>query len=82
MFVEATFRGRQREEHTVVPASAILHLHDRDWVFVSTGGNTFQRVEVHSGRMVPAGRQEILSGLRPGDRVVQDALDLQYMTGQ
>lgn len=34
MFVSATFRGRTKEVHTVVPASAILHLHDRDWVYV------------------------------------------------
>ncbi len=82
MFVRATFHGRQREAHTVVPASAIMHLHDRDWVFVSSGGNTFRRVEVQSGQMMPPGQQEILTGLEPGDRVVRNALDLEYMTEQ
>jgi cobalt-zinc-cadmium efflux system membrane fusion protein len=61
----------------VVPASAILHLHDRDWVYVPKGSDTFRRVEVVSGRMVVAGRQEIVSGIRPGDRVVADALLLE-----
>ena len=39
--------------------------------------NTFRRVEVRSGQMIPPGRQEILSGIRPGDRVVADALLLE-----
>jgi cobalt-zinc-cadmium efflux system membrane fusion protein len=82
MFVRATFHGERQEARTIVPASAILHLHDRDWVFLSSGGDTFRRVEVHSGQMISLGQQEILSGLRPGDRVVQNALDLQYVTEQ
>jgi cobalt-zinc-cadmium efflux system membrane fusion protein len=61
----------------VVPASAIVHLHDRDWVYVPKGANAFRRVEVHCGQMIPPGRQEILSGVRPGDRVVNDALLLE-----
>ena len=77
MFVQAKFRGRQTEIHGVVPASAILHLHDRDWVYVAKGPNTFRRVEVRSGQTIPTGRQEILSGIRPGDRVVADALELE-----
>ncbi len=82
MFVRATFRGRQREAHTVVPASAIMHLHDRDWVFVASGGNTFRRVEVQAGQTILPGQQEILKGLEPGDRVIRNALDLEYMTEQ
>src|SRR5215813_87180 len=30
MFVTAKFREQKKETHTVVPAAAILHLHDRD----------------------------------------------------
>ena len=82
MFVRATFHGQKALGRAVVPASAILHLHDRDWVYVPQGGQVFQRVEVTSGGMVALGRQEILSGIRPGDRVVANALDLQYRAGQ
>jgi membrane fusion protein, heavy metal efflux system len=82
MFVQATFHGQRGEVHTVVPASAILHLHDRDWVFLDSGGGTFRRVEVRSGPVIPPGQQEILSGLNPGDHVIQNALDLQYVTEQ
>jgi cobalt-zinc-cadmium efflux system membrane fusion protein len=77
MFVRATFHGQEKQVRVVVPASAILHLHDRDWVYVPKGHGAFRRVEVHSGQMIHPGRQEILSGLRPGDRVVVDALLLE-----
>ena len=77
MFVQAKFHGQQQQVRGVVPASAILHLHDRDWVYVAKGANTFHRVEVRSGQMIPPGRQEIVSGIRPGDRVVADALLLE-----
>jgi cobalt-zinc-cadmium efflux system membrane fusion protein len=76
MFVTATFHGSV-EARAMVPASAILHLHDRAWVYVQQDASTFRRVEVQSGRMVPPGQQEILSGLQPGDRVIVNALDLQ-----
>jgi cobalt-zinc-cadmium efflux system membrane fusion protein len=80
MFVRATFHGQQNELHSVVPASAILHLHDRDWVYVPSsreGSHFFRRVEVRSGRILPPDRQEVLSGIRPGDRVVANALHLE-----
>ena len=73
MFVQATFHGSQQRD-AVVPASAILHLHDREWAYLSQGGGTFRRVEVHCGQIIPPDKQEILSGLRKGDRVVADAI--------
>ena len=73
MFVQATFHGSQQRD-AVVPASAILHLHDRDWVYLSQGGGAFRQVEVHCGQIIPPGKQEVLSGLRAGDRVAADAL--------
>jgi cobalt-zinc-cadmium efflux system membrane fusion protein len=82
MFVRATFRGEKTQGRAVVPASAILHLHDSDWVYVPQGAHAFQRLEVTSGGMVAPGRQEIVSGIQPGDRVVANALDLQYRAGQ
>jgi cobalt-zinc-cadmium efflux system membrane fusion protein len=57
-----------------VPASAILHLHDRDWAYLSQGGGSFRRVEVHCGQVIAPGKQEVLSGLRAGDHVAADAL--------
>lgn len=76
MFVTATFASKTKETHAVVPATAVLHLHDRDWVFVPVGGNQFKRTEVHAGKMVDGG-QEILSGIPAGQQVVVNALSLE-----
>ena len=77
MFVTATFHGQKQEIHVVVPATAILHLQDRDWVFVSAGDKKFQRAEITSGNMLPGSMQEVISGLKPGTQVVKDALVFQ-----
>ncbi|MES1257774.1 MAG: efflux RND transporter periplasmic adaptor subunit [Acidobacteriota bacterium] len=82
MFVTATFRGSDSQVHASVPASAVLHLHDRDWVYTPAANNAFRQVEVTGGKMLPSNMQEILSGLAPGDQVVSNALVLQNTTTQ
>jgi cobalt-zinc-cadmium efflux system membrane fusion protein len=82
MFVTANFHGPDKRTTAVVPAAAILHLHDRDWAYTPAENNTFKRVEVTGGRMVPPDLQEVLSGLKPGDRVVANALVLQNTAEQ
>jgi len=77
MFVTATFHGQQSEKHAVVPASAILHLHDREWVYSPAGSGHFRRYEVVSGVSLPNNTQEIVSGIKPGQQVVTNALLLQ-----
>jgi len=79
MFVKATFRGRTKEVRTVVPASAILHLHDRDWVYVPTPDKKFRRIEVVSGDPLPNNLQQINSGIGPGQLVVQNAVVLEHV---
>jgi cobalt-zinc-cadmium efflux system membrane fusion protein len=82
MFVTATFHGQKKEMHAAVPASAILHLHDRDWVYAPVGGKKFRRVEVTTGSMLPGNMQEVLSGIQPGAQVVQNALVFQNTAEQ
>ena len=109
MFVTATFYGMKNEVHATVPASAVLHLHDRDWVYVPLQDGRFQRVEVLAGKMLlgtahvgaplasapgqaiaapalaqqdPGEKQEITSGIRPGQQVVANALALQATVEQ
>jgi cobalt-zinc-cadmium efflux system membrane fusion protein len=82
MFATATFTGKSKEIHAAVPAEAVLHLHDRDWVFLPAGGNQFKRTEVRAGRMIEGNRQEILSGIQPGQRVVGNALLLETAGNQ
>jgi membrane fusion protein, heavy metal efflux system len=77
MFVNATFESKTKEKHAVVSADAILHLHDRDWVFVPAGDKQFKRVEVHAGKMLPGNMQELLAGIDPGQQVVSNVLQLE-----
>jgi membrane fusion protein, heavy metal efflux system len=82
MFVTATFSSRKKATYTVVPADAVLHLHDRDWVYLPAGGNQFRRTEVKAGNMLGGDKQEILSGLNPGQQVVTKALLLETAGNQ
>lgn len=82
MFVTATFHGQKVELHAAIPASAILHLHDRDWVYVPAGGKKFRRVGVVAGSDLPGKSQEIVSGVQAGQQVVRDALVLQNTVEQ
>jgi cobalt-zinc-cadmium efflux system membrane fusion protein len=82
MFVTATFHGEQAERRATVPANAVLHLHDRDWVYAPAPNNHFRRIEVVAGDTLPSGLVEIKSGIRPGDMVVTNALVLQSTVEQ
>jgi len=84
MFVRATFHGQTKEMHTIVPASAVLRMHDRDFVFVPAPDKKFRRVEVVSGEVLTANTnlQEIRSGLKPGQQVVTNALVLDHVLAQ
>ena len=77
MFATATFASRKPEMHAAVPADAVLHLHDRDWVFVPAGDNHFRRTEVRTGQMLSGNRQVVLSGVNPGQQIVNNALLLE-----
>lgn len=84
MFAKATFRGQATEMHTIVPASALLRIHDRDFVFVPAPDKKFRRVEVVSGDVLTENTslQEIKSGLKPGQQVVTNALVLDHVLAQ
>ena len=82
MFATATFRGQKEVTRAVIPATAILHLHDADWVFATTPDKKFQRKEIVAGDSLPGGMQEVVSGILPGTQVVQNALTLQNTVEQ
>ena len=77
MFVTATFQGKSERAYVAVPASAILHLHDRDWVYVPASAKKLRRVMVVGGDLLPGGMQEIISGISVGQQVVTNPLPLQ-----
>jgi cobalt-zinc-cadmium efflux system membrane fusion protein len=82
MFVTATFYGKQPQTYAAVPADAILHLHDREWVYAPLSAGHFKRLEVVTGNMLPGNLQEVVSGIKPGDKVVSNALVLQNTVEQ
>jgi cobalt-zinc-cadmium efflux system membrane fusion protein len=82
MFVTATFYGKQPETRAAVPATAILHLHDREWVYIPVSAGHFKRLEVVAGNMLPGNMQEVISGIKPGTQVVQNALVFQNTVEQ
>ncbi len=82
MFVTATFHGQRPEMHAAVPATSVLHLHDRDFVYVPVEAARFRRVEVAGGKMLEGNLQEIKSGLAAGAQVVANALVLQSTVEQ
>jgi cobalt-zinc-cadmium efflux system membrane fusion protein len=77
MFVTAIFRGTRRETRAAVPASAILHLQDRDWIYVPVNDRQFRRLEIVGGAMLSGNMQEVVSGLGPGQEVIANALQFQ-----
>ena len=76
MFATSTLYGKEKRTFTAVPASAIVHLHDRDWVYTPVQ-EKFKRIQVVSGEQLPNNMQEILSGLQPGQQIVTNAINLQ-----
>ena len=75
MFAVAKFRSRRTTNRVVVPATAIMRLHDKDWVFRKEGDKNFRRVVVQADGLTPDGMQEIREGVKPGDEVVMNALE-------
>jgi membrane fusion protein, heavy metal efflux system len=82
MFVTATFYGQKKETRAAIPATAMLHLHDRDWVYIPTQDKKFRRVEVVGGDMLPNDMQEVISGIAVGQQVVSNALEFQNTAEQ
>jgi cobalt-zinc-cadmium efflux system membrane fusion protein len=81
MFVTVTFRAQHGRLYANVPAGAVLHLHDRDWVFVPVRPGEFRRTEVTADESMN-GTEDILSGISPGQQVAADALALSAETEQ
>jgi membrane fusion protein, heavy metal efflux system len=75
MFAVATFHSRRTQPHLVVPATSVMRLQDKDWIFVKEGDRRFRRVEVHTQGSLADGLVELQSGLKPGDQVIATALE-------
>ena len=76
MFVTATFYGTNNKSVVRIPSTAVLHLHDRDWVYVPVPDRKFRRTEVMAGTQLRDGTQIVKTGLGPDQQVVSNALQL------
>lgn len=76
MFATALFVSQGKIPRIVVPATAIFKLHDKDWVFFPLDGNKFRLSEVQVGATNDDGSLQINAGLKDGDQVVSNALQL------
>ena len=77
LFVTASLRAQEVQHMAAVPATAVLHLHDRAWVYAAAANGAFERRAVVDGGELRDGMLAIRSGLRPGERVVKNALIFQ-----
>jgi cobalt-zinc-cadmium efflux system membrane fusion protein len=75
MFASSTFHSRKLTDRIVVPATAIMRLHDKDWLFQKIGANRFRKVAIEADGLAPDGMQQIRTGVKPGDVVVTNALE-------
>jgi cobalt-zinc-cadmium efflux system membrane fusion protein len=75
MFAVATFRSRKLTDRIVVPSTAIMRLHDKDWVFRKESANQFRKIAVIADGLAPDGMQEIREGVKAGDELVTNALE-------
>jgi len=75
MYAVATFRSRKLTERVIVPSTAIMRLHDKDWVFRKEGDKRFRKIVVQADGLAPDGMQEIRDGINTGDEVVSNALE-------
>jgi len=83
MFATATLLGSHPSDEVALPATAILQLHDRSYVFVPTGqAGSFRRVQIKIGKTLDANTVEVLAGVSAGQQVVENALDLQNTADQ
>lgn len=81
MFVTAVFHSPTRPMRPVVPATAVLRMHDKDWVFIPKEERRFRRIEIQAGPVSSDGFQEVLGGLASGDKIVADALQFSSVSG-
>ena len=83
MFATATFQSAKEAQVVAVPNAAVLHLHDRAFVFVpSDTHGSFRTSEVTTGRTLAGNMVEVTFGLGPNRQVVGNALELQNAAAQ
>ncbi|MGD0960626.1 MAG: efflux RND transporter periplasmic adaptor subunit [Methylomonas sp.] len=76
MFATAIFVSEAKVPRIAVPAAATYKMNDKDWMFFPQGPDKYRRSEVKVGDANPDGTLQIIAGLKDGDEVVANALQL------
>src|SRR5205807_8846232 len=74
MFATVTFISQGTVDRSVVRATAVMRMHDRDWVFVPVSGKRFRRTEIQAGPDKTDGYQQVVERLQSRDRLEANAL--------
>jgi cobalt-zinc-cadmium efflux system membrane fusion protein len=74
MYAVATFRSRTASPQLVVPSTAIMRLHDKDWVFIKRNNEIFKQTEITAAGSLDGGLSLVKNGVSPDEMVVADAL--------
>jgi cobalt-zinc-cadmium efflux system membrane fusion protein len=83
MFATATLSASHADQQMVIPAGAILQLHDHSYVFTpGNGTGTFRRVQIKTGHTFDGNLVEVQAGLGAGQQIVSNALSLQNSADQ
>jgi len=76
MYAVSTFRSTMLHSVLVLPTTAVMRLHDKDWVFRKENQNEFCKIEVRGAGVSTDGLQELQDGaVKAGDEVVANALE-------
>ncbi len=82
MFATVTLVSPRRESRLVVPQTAILRLHDADWIFIKRDVRSFRRTKVQTGAVTADGLQAVAGEVAERDQVVRNALQFSRSTDQ
>lgn len=74
-FVNLRLQTDTLEQATVIPAQALQLSSDGSFVFVINADNSVTRRSVSAGPAYGSDQQVILSGVKPGDKVVTEGID-------
>lgn len=80
MFGVADLESNAARSGLTVPTTAVVQMHDEQWVFVKAGPSSFRRVHVEAGREVQPGVQQVVGGVAAGQVIVRNALQLAQAT--
>ncbi len=74
MYATATFHSRSSSPQLAVPSTAVMRLHDKDWVFVRQNGDVFRQSEVTTAGTLGDGYSVLKNGVAANQDVIADAL--------